>query len=332
MTLLCPLCKGDQAVRLFESRDRVHGVPGNFTVFQCGRCQAVFYFPPLQAAELSRYYPDSYGRYRHSRATGKKTYRGVRRFVLENYFGYPSRNGATPFLFNRWTAFFLSLVMAKDAIPYRGGGRLLDIGCGGGSYLYRLKSWGWEAYGVEPSAAGAAQARSLGLNVHQGHIEEARFQDGFFDVVRLSHVLEHLTDPRGTFFEIKRVLKPDGLVYVTVPNTRSLNFWLFGQNWYGLDVPRHVVSYSPRTLKFLCDATGFEIVRMRYRSGPFNFVRSVKYYLEETGDHWPCWLRGINWPSNKPIRRTLKPFFLLVDGLRLGDVLRATLQLKRGDS
>ena len=326
MTLLCPLCKGDQTVRLFKGRDRVHGLPGDFTVFQCRRCRAVFYLPPLQAAELSRYYPDSYGRYRHSRAIGEKTYKGIRRFVLENYYGYPFLTGGKPSLFKRWGAFLLSLVMAKDAIPYRGEGRVLDIGCGGGSYLYRLKSWGWNAYGVEPSAAGVAQARSLGLHVYQGQLEEAAFPDSFFDVVRLNHVLEHLTDPHGALWEIKRIVRPDGLVYVTVPNTRSLNFWLFRENWYGLDIPRHVVSYSPEALKFLCHGAGFEIVMMRFRSGPFNFVRSVKYYLEETGDRCPYWLRRINWPSNKMIRRTLKPFFFFIDRVCFGDVLQATLR------
>lgn len=323
---MCPLCEGEECVRLFESRDRVHGIPGTFTVFQCKLCRAVFYSPRLPPDDLSRYYPDTYGRYRQSKAVDKKQYRGIRRFVLENWYGYPSPRRGAGSLILRWSAFFLSFAAARDAIPYRGGGNLLDVGCGGGSYLYRLKRWGWNVYGVEPSTAGASQARSLGLNVYQGQIKEAGFRDSFFDVVRLSHVLEHLTDPRGTFCEIKRILKPDGMVYVTVPNARSLNFRLFGENWYGLDVPRHVVSYSPKALRFLCDAAGFEIIRMRFRSGPFNFVRSVKYYLEEKSDHWPMWMRRINWPGNKPIRRALKPFFLLVDGLRLGDVLQAALQ------
>ena len=326
MTATCPLCGAVEPTRLFESRDRVHNLPGNFTVFQCRRCCAVFYWPVLGVEELSRYYPESYGRYRHSRAIGKKTYKGIRRFVLENYYGYPSPKGGKPSLFNRWAAFVLSFFMAKDAIPYRGEGNLLDVGCGGGSYLYRLKSWGWNSYGVEPSAVGAAQAHSLGLNVHHGQIEDARFPDSLFDVIRLNHVLEHLTDPHGTMREIGRILKPEGIVYITVPNARSLNFWLFGENWYGLDIPRHVVSYSPEALKFLCDGTGFEIVRMRFRSGPFNFVRSVKYYLEETGDRCPYWLRRINWPSNKMIRRTLKPFFFFIDRVCFGDVLQATLR------
>jgi len=323
---MCPLCEGEECVRFFESRDRIHGIPGVFTVFQCQRCHAAFYHPRLQAGELSRYYPDTYGRYRYSKAIHKKKYRGIRRFVLENCYGYPPAEKRTPSLIHRGTAFLFSFVMVKDVIPYHGAGNILDVGCGGGSYLYRLKSWGWNAYGVEPSVVGAAQARSLGLNVYQGQIREAGFQDGLFDVVRLSHVLEHLTDPRGTFFEIKRILKPDGVVYVTVPNTRSLNFWLFGENWYGLDVPRHVISYCPRALRFLCDATGFKIVKIAFRSGPFNFVRSIKYYLDEAGDHWPYWLRRINWPSSKLIRRTLKPIFVLVDALCLGDVIHVNLR------
>ena len=326
MSESCRLCGSRETAPLFQSRDRIHGFPGKFTLIRCRRCHALFIEPWLTDRELAAYYPEYYGRYRRSRSLDRKSYKGIRRFVLENTYGYPSPKGGKPSLFNRWAAFVLSLVMAKDAIPYRGEGRVLDIGCGGGSYLYRLKSWGWDAYGVEPGAAGAAQARSLGIHVHQGRLEEAAFPDSFFDVVRLNHVLEHLTAPRGTLREIKRIVKPDGLVYVTVPNTRSLNFWLFGENWYGLDIPRHVVSYCPETLKFICDATGFEIIRIRFRSGPFNFVRSVKYYLEETGDHCPYWLRRINWASNKIIRRTLKPFFFFIDRVRFGDVLQATLR------
>ncbi|MCH7916171.1 MAG: class I SAM-dependent methyltransferase [Deltaproteobacteria bacterium] len=69
-----------------------------------------------------------------------------------------------------------------------------------------------------------SRARSLGLKVYQGRLENAGFTDGLFDVVCLNHVLEHLPDPQVTMREIKRILKPDGIVYITVPNTRSLNF------------------------------------------------------------------------------------------------------------
>ena len=62
-----------------------------------------------------------------------------------------------------------------------------------------------------------------------GTVEAAGFPDSFFDVVRLSTVLEHLPNPRTTFDEIYRILRPDGLVYVKVPNTQNLVFRLFGE-------------------------------------------------------------------------------------------------------
>ncbi len=322
----CPLCHSGSATRLFESRDRVHNLHGTFTILRCKRCHAVFIHPWLTDQELAVYYPDHYSGYRHSRSLDRKNYRGLRRFVMEHYYGYPSSTGKPSFLLEEGAAYLLSFVMAKGAVPYRGDGRFLDVGCGGGSYLYRLRQWGWNVYGAEPSESGVRQARALGLDVSHGELRDVHFQDSFFDAVRLNNVLEHLTDPQGTFHEIHRILKPDGVVYITVPNTRSVNFWLFGENWYGLDPPRHVISYSPKALRFLCDATGFEIAKVRFQSGAFNFVRSVKYFLEEKGSQWLQWPRRIDWPSNKLIRRTLKPFFLLVDIVRFGDVMMATLK------
>ena len=245
---------------------------------------------------------------------------------MENYYGYPVSSGHNAQIFKNFAACLLSFVTARKTIPYRGSGKILDVGCGGGSYLYRLKQWGWEAYGVEPSATGAKQAQSLGLAVRHGMLVDAHFESEFFDVVRLDNVLEHLRDPVPTFREIQRILKADGLVYLIVPNTRSLVFWLFQENWYALDTPRHVISYCPRTLQVLCGATGFEVVQMNFASGPFNFVRSVKYFFEEKGKSWPRWMRGVRWDRSKFIRRSLKPFFFLVDTAGYGDFLRVTLR------
>lgn len=325
MSVECLLCHAGAIIPLFRGRDRVHGLPGDFALLRYGECGAIFYEPRLAPEALASYYPDSYGPYRHSRSLDRKGLRGLRRAVFEHYYGYPLRDGARSAWPLKWAARCLSLFAARGAIPFRGEGNFLDIGCGGGSYLYRLREWGWKVYGVEPSPAGAAQARSLGLDVHLGSLADAKYPAGFFDVVRLHHVLEHLPDLRESFVEIRRVLKPDGIVRITVPNTRSLNFWLFGPDWYGLEVPRYVISYCPDALRYLCGVTGFAVAEIRYQSGAFNFVRSVHFFLQENGEHWAAWVRGIDWPRNKLIRRALKPVFFLVDLLRIGDVMVAIL-------
>lgn len=292
-------------------------------------CAAWFIQPWLGEADLLLYYPEDYSRYRHGESLNKKAYRGWKRFVLEHHYGYPLTPGKKSTVLHRAIAGLLSCVTAKNVIPFRGCGKILDVGCGGGSYLHRLQQWGWHVWGLEPSEAGARQAQSLGLDVKRALLEDARFEDEFFDVIRLDNVLEHLPNPKTTLREIHRILKPDGLVYLTVPNTRSLVFWLFRENWYALDAPRHVISYSPPTLKILAEFSGFEIVDTNFAAGPFNFVRSMRYLADARGERWPDWLRNVRWERSKLIRRLLKPLFFLIDSLGYGDFLHATLRKKR---
>lgn len=327
----CPLCQRPGASHEFTSRDRAHGIAGVFAIHHCAGCNAYFIQPWLDAECLSRYYPEDYGRFRHGESLKKKSYQGWQRFILENHYGYPGRAGSSPNVFSRLAAAFCVRFTAKDVLPYHGGGKILDVGCGGGGYLYRLKQWGWQTYGVEPSATGAQQARKLGLDVRQGMLEEAGFAGAFFDVVRMSNVLEHLPNPKRTLEEIRRILKPDGLVYLTVPNTSGLGFRLFRENWYALETPRHVISYSPKTLQLLAHASGFEVLRQDFTAGPFNFVRSLKYYFDENASRYPAWLVNFPWQRSKAFRRVLKPWFFFVDRLGYGDFLHATLGRARQD-
>ena len=323
--IYCPLCYQPGAQRQFSGRDRVHGIPGEFSIYHCEYCQAYFIQPWLTAQELLQYYPEDYGRFRHGESFQRKRHDDWRRFILEYHYGYPSKSHLRSSRVARIAARMLSWVTAKGVIPYRGSGRVLDIGTGGGSYLFRLKQWGWTTFGVEPSETGYRRARSLGLNVFHGTLEAAGFPDNFFDVVRLSNVLEHLPNPRATFEEINRILRADGLIYVTVPNTDSMVFRLFRENWYAIDVPRHVISYSPKTLGTLAEFTGFTIENQNFSAGPFNFVRSVRYLLEAQKDRYPSWLGRIDWEHSKLIRRLLRPLFFLVDSAGYGDFVHVTL-------
>lgn len=142
----------------------------------------------------------------------------------------------------------------------RQSGRILDVGCGNGDFLAALKARGWEVYGTEFSPAACDLAREKGVAVQQGDLLSAAFPDGFFDVVTLWHVFEHLPEPRNELAEIQRILSSDGLLVIEVPNNGSLGFRLTKKKWYHFDVPRHLQHFTPETLRQILLDTSFHPV------------------------------------------------------------------------
>jgi 2-polyprenyl-3-methyl-5-hydroxy-6-metoxy-1,4-benzoquinol methylase len=136
-------------------------------------------------------------------------------------------------------------------------GTVLDVGCGKGSFLRALKMQrgGWRYVGVEPSREEADLARrDGGIEIHQGMFGETALPAGTFDLVTIMHVLEHVPDPRATIAEIHRVLAPDGLLFVEVPNPTDLNMF------YDWLLVEHLYHFPPNTLAWFLMRAGFEIV------------------------------------------------------------------------
>ncbi len=102
----------------------------------------------------------------------------------------------------------------------RGAGRFLDVGCATGFFLNGIRANSeWETLGVEFGAAAVEFARKeLDLNVAQGNLADAKFPDGHFDFVHVNNVLEHALEPLEMLEEARRILKPDGVFYLSVPN------------------------------------------------------------------------------------------------------------------
>jgi SAM-dependent methyltransferase len=148
--------------------------------------------------------------------------------------------------------------------PSKWRGRLLDIGCGSGALLKNFAQLGWDVHGIEPDTNAAAVARNvLGLDVRAGNIESGSFADGYFDVITMSHVIEHLPNPIATLAECYRTLRPGSHLVVVTPNCESWARRLFGRNWFAWEPPRHFFLYSARTLKSCAEKAGFRVALLR---------------------------------------------------------------------
>jgi SAM-dependent methyltransferase len=202
---------------------------------------------------------------------------------------------------------------------------MLDAGCGAGALLYRLREIGWETSGVEIDSGAAEAARGLGLDVRTGTVEEAGFPSGHFDLVTALHVLEHIHRPVEFLNELWRILKPGGLLFIEVPNTRSFNCRVFRGEWFHLDAPRHLCSYSPRSLRCLLRRTGFRMCKLCFSSGTTGLRGSINYSRRARG------LKEYGWINSKPVKRMLGMFTFALDIARRGDVIRVEA-IKEGSS
>lgn len=233
----CPLCGGVEArVYLHTGKASAEGQP--YRVVACVGCGLRYTRPLPTGAELAGLYGEDY-------------------YV---------RNAP------RWFSDDLVRVLFRDSVQWqhrrallkRRPGRVLDIGCGNGEFLLSLKRRGWEVHGVEFSAEACALARAKGIAAHQGDLASARFPAGHFDVVTLWHVLEHLPEPLTELAEVRRILRSDGLLVVEVPNSGSLTFRSCKEQWYALDVPRHLQHFTPATLQRALRQSGFASARSQH--------------------------------------------------------------------
>lgn len=148
------------------------------------------------------------------------------------------------------------------------GARLLDIGCSSGALLQSAMTHGFGAEGVEPAAQAAEFAKSTGLKVFHGYLEEARFPASSFDAVTLMEVIEHLPDPRALLREVWRILKPNGVLVVGTGNGASWTVRLVGARWGYFQVAEHgghISFFNPHSLGRLAAQCGFRVERVQTR-------------------------------------------------------------------
>lgn len=146
--------------------------------------------------------------------------------------------------------------------------RLLDVGCSSGALLKSAVHYGFDAEGVEPAAQAAEFAKSGGLKVFRGFLQEAHYPSLSFDAVTLMEVIEHLADPSALLKEVWRILKPNGVLVVGTGNGTSWTVQLVGARWGYFQVAEHgghISFFNPTSLGLLARRCGFRVERSETR-------------------------------------------------------------------
>jgi len=250
----CPGCESPAQRELCVTRDRHYGIQGDYRVVQCETCELVFLNPMYEDSELALLYPEDY-------------------YAYQDCFRKPSR-------IEKFLKKLLRYEAGVKDPSFDRPGKVLDVGCGSGWFLARMRDQGWDTYGVEISETAAKLgSKKAGLCIFHGTFLKANLPTEFFDYVRLNHSFEHMSRPIETLREIWRVLRPGGRVLIVVPNHASLNARIFGRYWWFLGVPVHPFNYSVKNLPGFLTRAGFEVKSVINNSTYPGILGSLQIWL-----------------------------------------------------
>ena len=255
----CSACGEELPERVaLRGFDRLHGTPGSFEVHVCDSCGSGRTFPLVPSGELARFYPESYNAYAlpsnrlpHLLATA----------LFRRRYGKALRRGP---------------LRALRGLP---PGRLLDVGAGRGDLGVVLGEHGWQVTGLEPSADACKEGRRRGVSMVHGTLGTATAAElgTGYDAVVFQHALEHVVEPRRDLGRTLELLRPGGLLLVTLPNFGSWQSRRFGSAWFHLDLPRHRAHFTAAGLERLLRASGFERVELATSTTVDGLPMSLQY-------------------------------------------------------
>ncbi len=247
----CPLCNTynfkPYAARVRENYPHVLRV-------RCMDCGLILSNPQATQSELSVFYQNYYD---------KGNFIDWKQKILDwkDNFDQGVRVGEDPFLFKN--------------IPLNQTVKWLDVGAGLGLLSYIAKSKGFVVTATDlDDDAVLFLEKEMGLeNVFQGSLDSlypSKINDGEFEVVIMNHVLEHVTDLMGTLNIVNRVLKPNGVFYIGVPNLDNFGYHLYNFVCHLLmkipgivDGIEHTFGFTPKTLRLCLQKNGFEVRQIR---------------------------------------------------------------------
>lgn len=311
----CDLCGNKEFEFLFLGHDRMYNIEGEYSMYRCKKCGLLFINPQPAEKELAHHYP-AYNYY----SLGDTMPSWKKKLLPTLYKTYYSKKGKSSLKI----VFFpvLPLLRFTKILPK---GKILDVGCGLGNFLALMKHFGMECYGVEPGKFNEEFAKENNLKIKNCTFSEAYYPDNYFDVITLNHVLEHTRCPTETLNKLNHILKPRGTLIITIPQSDSLAYKMFGRFWVQLDIPRHLFIFQVKTIKAYARKTGFKIEKIRYNSTSFQFLGSL-FYLINKYRKKEKFLSDRNFVNNPLLVFLFLPFAYICNFIKMGDQIEMVLK------
>lgn len=251
----CPVCgEASRSVLRNQRTTQNPKDPARWTVCCCQTCKHGYLDPQPDVEELASYYGPDYGPYETHHGLSDDLGRVINEVKKSGEYRH---------------------------VRIRAGQHILDVGCGGGSFLQVAKAMGAECEGVEPSQYGAERARRSGLQVYHGTLDEyctSRSTNNKFDLITFSHVLEHLHDPIDVLRSARSLLSHQGVIWLAVPNGQCAVAKRLKWRWHSSDLPIHLMHFSLESMTKTAELAGLHVASLE----TYSFPKSVRSSMLQT--------------------------------------------------
>lgn len=301
--MLCPVCLGKQIL----IKEKIK----SYQYYQCQKCDCLF-LDPMPSVEL-----------------------------LKNYY---QRFSYSVGFINEIKVREIARQIIKRVLKLKPQSRtLLDIGCGAGFFLEEAMEQGIQVSGIEPSKKLAKLARNrLKIPVYNSELttEIVRKMSLKFDVILISHLIEHISNPHLFMRLVNQLLNKNGLLVIETQNINSFQYLLEKENYTFYIPPEHLCFYSLKTFRYLLSKYYYKYSRIEYYSSKEHFVGLIKAIFKLNNKKNGLTKKSLNKPNllyrrvsfiqnikilifNKILATICLPFF---DFLKAGSYIRLYLE------
>lgn len=227
--MICKVCGSKEVRYKFE-------LEKDLGIYACDHCRVLFMDPQLSDEEITRLYSELY--YKSWGISGDSENPVSKKMKMDTF-----------------------LLRLKEIQAYAPSGKVLDIGCATGFFLEAAQSLGYKPYGIELSEYSSRIAkRKFGEEaIFNGKLENSRFEPASFDVIGMFDLIEHVRVPSETLGQAARLLKSNGIIMITTPDSNSLSNKLMGKRWTHYK-KEHFYYFNLDSLEYIAAKNGLKIV------------------------------------------------------------------------
>ncbi len=291
----CIICGSPGRNIYCDLHDDLFSVAGKWSMSICDDCSFLWLNPRPKEKDIEKLY-NSY--YTHNQLVNQHLSgveldfgsfpknKKIKYAVLASHFGYVidmpriyrvlgTGLGYIPSIRKR---IWLSIV-GLSAAPNK---KILDLGCGNGDFVLEMKYLGWDSYGLEIDRQAVDIGRAAGLNIKYSFLNDDTYEKEYFDVIHMNNVIEHVYNPLEILERCYNILKPGGQLIIRTSNANSLAHTVFGSNYRGLEIPRHLHIFSPKSFELISKKFNFQIENLGTYINKYIWFSSYKLHKKRS--------------------------------------------------